>query len=130
MIGHSAVRQDYDVLFTTAAQLLSSQYATRANDLYDRRFKALSQLDLLIIGNFGLKSLSVPANEDFYNLMAERYERKATVITRNPDFTEWGKAFPNQLLGVATLNQLKHGAWRLILNGKSYHRPRPIQNIN
>ncbi len=110
-IGHAAVRQDHDVLFTTAAQLLSSLYAARANDSYDRRFKLLSQIDLLIVDDFGLKPLRAPADEDFHDLIAERYERKPTVITSNLDFGEWGDAFPNKLMGAATLDRLKHGAY-------------------
>jgi DNA replication protein DnaC len=125
-IGHIAVKQDYDVLFTTAAKLLHSLYAARANDVYDRRFKILSQVDLLIIDDFGLKPLASPADEDFHDLIAERYERSATIVTSNLDFTEWGNAFPNKLLGAATLDRLKHGAYRLILDGESYRRPREI----
>jgi DNA replication protein DnaC len=127
-IGHAAVKQDHDVLFTTAAQLLNSLYSARANDTYDRRFKILSQIDLLIIDDFGLKPLRAPADEDFHDLIAERYERKPTVVTSNLDFSEWGDAFPNKLLGAATLDRLKHGAYRLILDGKSYRKPRPLEN--
>ena len=50
------------------------------------------------------------------------------LMTTNLDFTEWGEAFPNKLLGVATLNRLKHGAYRLILDEKSYRKPRPIDS--
>lgn len=67
-------------------------------------------------------------DEDFHDLIAERYERKSTVITSNLDFTEWGDVFPNKLLGAATLDRLKHGAYRLILDGKSYRKPRPMQD--
>ena len=100
----------------------------RANDTYDRRFKALSQVDLLIVDDFGLKPLGSPADEGFHDLIAERYERKATVITSNLDFDEWGNAFPNKLLGAAALDRLKHSAYRLILDGESYRQPRPMQN--
>jgi len=125
-IGHIAVKQNYDVLFTTAAKLMHSLYAARANDVYERRFKILSQVDLLIIDDFGLKPLVAPADEDFHDLIAERYERSATIVTSNLGFTEWGNAFPNKLLGAATLDRLKHAAYRLILDGKSYRRPREI----
>jgi len=125
-IGHIAVKQNYDVLFTTAARLMHSLYAARANDVYERRFKLLSQVDLLIIDDFGLKPLAPPADEDFHDLIAERYERGATIVTSNLDFAEWGEVFPNKLLGAATLDRLKHGAYRLILDGESYRRPREI----
>ena len=121
-------RHNHDVLFSTATQLFASLYAARANDTYDRRFKALSQVDLLIVDDFGLKPLGSPADEDFHDLIAERYERKATVITSNLDFDEWGDAFPNKLLGAAALDRLKHSAYRLILDGESYRKPKPMQN--
>ena len=46
------------------------------------------------------------------------------MITSNLDFTEWGEAFPNKLLGASTLDRLRHAAYRLVLDGKSYRTPR------
>jgi len=42
----------------------------------------------------------------------------------NLDFSEWGEAFPNKLLGASTLDRLRHAAYRLVLDGKSYRTPR------
>ena len=61
-------------------------------------------------------------------MVAECYERTATVITSNLDFGEWGDAFPNQLLGASTLDRFRHGAYRVVLDGKSYRSPRPMKN--
>ena len=47
------------------------------------------------------------------------------VLYVNLDFSEWGDAFPNRLLGAATLDRLRHGAYRLTLEGESYRSPRP-----
>ena len=68
-----------------------------------------------------------PHDEDFHNLIDERYENSATIVTSNLDFGEWGDAFPNKLLGAATLDRLRHAAYRLILEGESYRTPRPLQ---
>ena len=76
--------------------------------------------------DFGLKPLRAPQDEDFHDLVAERYEQGATIVTSNLDFSEWGDAFPNRLLGAATLDRLRHGAYRLTLEGESYRSPRPI----
>jgi len=126
-IGHAAVRQGHDVLFTSQSQLLGSLHAARATESFERKFMALARVPLLIIDDFGLKPLRPPHDEDFHDLVAERYERTATVITSNLDFGEWGDAFPNQLLGAATLDRLRHGAYRVVLDGKSYRSPRPME---
>lgn len=127
-MGHAAVRQGHDVLFISQSQLLSSLHAARATDAYERKFQTLAKVPLLIINDFGLKPLRPPQDEDFHDLIAERYEQVATVITSNLDFGEWGDAFPNQLLGAATLDRLRHGAYRVVLDGKSYRSPRPMDN--
>jgi DNA replication protein DnaC len=127
-IGHAAVRHSHDVLFTSQSQLLGNLHAARATDTYDRRFQAMVRIPLLIIDDFGLKPLRPPHDEDFHDLVAERYERGATVLTSNLDFSEWGDAFPNQLLGAATLDRLRHGAYRVVLDGKSYRSPRPMSS--
>ena len=65
-------------------------------------------------------------DEDLHDLISERYEQTATIVTSNLDFAEWGEAFPNKLLGAATLDRLRDNAYRLILEGESYRTPRPM----
>jgi DNA replication protein DnaC len=124
-LGHCAVRAGYSVLFTTQTQLLSSLQAARAIGQYERRFHALCRIDLLMLDDIGLKPLRPPQDEDLHDLVAERYERASTCLTSNLDFEEWGQAFPNQLLGAATLDRLRDGAYRLSLEGESYRQPKP-----
>ena len=76
--------------------------------------------------DFGLKPLRPPQDEDLHELIAERYERRPTILTSNLNFKEWGDAFPNRLLGAATLDRLRHGAYLVVLDGESYRSPRPL----
>jgi len=126
-LGHCAVRQGVDVLFLTQTQLLGSLQSARAIGTYERRFQQLASVALLIIDDFGLKPLRPPQDEDFHDLIGERYERGATILTSNLAFEEWGEAFPaNRMLGAATLDRLRHGAYRVVLDGDSYRAPRPL----
>ena len=119
-IGHCAVQKGYDVAFYTQAKLLAYLNAARATNMYERRFQALVKVPLLIIDDFGLKPLKSPQDEDIHDLIDERYENTATIITSNLDYSEWGDAFPNKLLGAATLDRLRHNAYRVTLEGDSY----------
>ncbi|MBI2314322.1 MAG: ATP-binding protein [Betaproteobacteria bacterium] len=124
-LGHCAVRQGVDVVFSTCAALTASLNAARAIGAYDRKLAALARVPLLIVDDFGLKPLRPPADEDLHDLIAERYEQVATVITSNLDFTEWDQAFPaNRLLASATLDRLRHNAYCLVLDGHSYRAPK------
>jgi DNA replication protein DnaC len=125
-LGHCALRQGYDVLFTTHAKLLAQLHAARATDAYERKLKQLAGIDLLVLDDFGLRPMRSPQDEDFHDLIAERYERRAIIVTSNLDVDEWGAAFPNKLLGAATIDRLRDGAYRVILDGESHRRPRPL----
>jgi DNA replication protein DnaC len=48
--------------------------------------------------------------------------------TSNLDFTEWDQAFAaNRLLAWATLDRLRHNAYCLELDGRSYRDPKASQ---
>jgi DNA replication protein DnaC len=120
-LGHAAARQGYDVLFITQTQLMNSLRTAQAMGNYERRFNYLAKVPLLLIDDFGLKPLRPPEDEDFHDLIAERYERTATILTSNLDFDEWGAAFPaNKMIGAATLDRLRHSAYKVVLDGESY----------
>jgi DNA replication protein DnaC len=127
-LGHCALRQGYDVLFTTHSKLLGKLHAARATNAFDRKLQQLAKVDLILIDDFGLRPMRSPQDEDFHDLIAERYEseRAAVVVTSNLDFDEWGAAFPNKLLGAATLDRLRDGAYRVVLDGESHRKPRPL----
>lgn len=123
-LGHSAIRAGHDVLFTSISKMLNQLNAARANNGFDRHFAKLAGVDLLIIDDFGLKPLKGTQDEDLHEVIAERYERKSTIVTSNLDIPEWIDAFPNRILGAATIDRLRHGAYKVVLEGKSYRSPR------
>ena len=124
-LGHCAIRAGYDVSFTTVSKMLAQMNAGRANNGYDRHFAKLAAVDLLIIDDFGLKPLQGSQDEDFHEVIAERYERKSTIVTSNLDIPEWTEVFPNRILGAATIDRLRHGAYKVVLDGKSYRSTQP-----
>ena len=119
-LAHCAIRQEIDVLCLTQNKLFSDLQAARASGRYDRKIAELAKVALLIIDDFGLRPLRTPQDEDFHDLISARYEQAATVVTSNLDFSEWGDAFPNQLLAAATLDRLRHNAHRIVLEGASF----------
>lgn len=125
-LGHCAIRLGYDVLFTTQSKMLGLLNAARATDTYERRFNAFVKVDLLIIDDFGLKPLKPQQDEDLHDIVSERHERRSIIMSSNLDFAEWGDAFPNRILAAATIDRLRHGAYRVILEGESYRSPRPL----
>jgi hypothetical protein len=78
----------------------------RAVDTYERKLAALTKADLLIIDDFGLKPMRPGQDEDFHDVITDRYDRRPTIITSNLDYSEWNDAFHNKLLNTATLDRI------------------------
>lgn len=126
-IGHCAIRQGIDVFFMSQSRLFNTLQAAKATQCFDKKFAQLVKIPLLIIDDFGIKPLRTPQDEDFHDLIAERYEQASTIVTSNLEFNEWGDAFPNRLLAAATLDRLRHDAYRIVLEGSSYRSSREFK---
>lgn len=118
--AHCAIRQGIDVLWFPQHKLFSELQAAKAAGRYDKKLTELTKVPLLIIDDFGLRPMRSPQDEDFHDLISERYECTSTMITSNLDFNEWGDAFPNRLLAAATLDRLRHDAYQIVLEGASF----------
>ena len=117
-LGHCALRHGIETIFFTQTQLFHYLQSAKATGVYQKKLEALIKVPLLIIDDFGLKPLQVSQDEEFHDVISERYEKTSTIVTSNLGFSEWGDAFPNKLLGVATLDRLGHGAYKIVLEGK------------
>jgi len=123
-LGHCIIRQGLEVIWVTQSRLLNELHKARVVGQYEKKLMALTRVPLLIIDDFGLQPMRSPQDEDFHRLIAERYERASTLVTSNLAWSEWGEAFPNQLLAAATLDRLRDQAYRIVLDGDSYRRSR------
>ncbi len=123
---HCALRVGHDVLFITHAKLLAQLNAARAINAYERRLHHLARIDVLAIDDFGLRPMRSPHDEDFHDLINERYERTTTLLTSNLDLDEWSAAFTNKLMGAATIDRLRDNAYHLTLDGETRRKLRTL----
>jgi len=123
---HCALRAGHEVLFISHAKLLAQLHAARATDSFERKLRQLARVDVLAIDDFGLRPMRSPQDEDFHDLIDARYERTTTLLTSNLHFDEWGAAFPNKLMGAATLDRLRDRAYQIVLDGETRRKPRAL----
>jgi DNA replication protein DnaC len=119
-LGHEACRQGYDVVFITTHKLLQQLNGGRADGSYQRRLETYLRADLLILDDFGLRTLTPPGPEDLYEVIAERYEQGSIVLTSNRAPSEWPDVFGNPLLASAGLDRLAHHAESVVITGRSF----------
>ena len=95
-------------------------HAGRGDATYQRRLRQVGTVALLVLDDFGLKPLPEHQQQDLYEVICNRYERHATVLTSNRDFNEWPLVFANPLMASAAMDRLVHRAVKIVMEGKSY----------
>lgn len=119
-LGQEAARQGFDVLFTSVQKMLQHLNGGRADGSWERRMSAYLRPDLLILDDFGLKSIQPPGPEDLYDVINERYEHGSILLTSNRAPNEWADLFMDPLLASAGLDRLLDRAEVLIIRGPSF----------
>ena len=119
-LTHEACRRGYTALFINTYRMLQHINGGRADGTLERRFQTYLRPDLLVLDDFGLKSLHPPAPEDLYDVINERYERGSIMLTSNRAPEEWPDLFGSPLLASAGLDRLTHRAQMIVITGSSF----------
>jgi len=119
-IGLALLKRSYTVRFTTVQALLARVLRAPGLDGRAKVLKPYHASDVLILDEFGY----LPADPDIgpilYEVIATRYEKKATLITSNKSLTEWGRVLHDTALAAALVDRLLHHGEVYYLKGDSY----------
>lgn len=120
-LGVEATKQKRRVLFTRAADLVRQLVEARDARELTRLQQRLLRVDVLLVDELGFVPFDRVGGELLFNLLTDRYERRATVVTTNLAFAEWVTVFAgDEKLTTALLDRLAHHATVLTTKGKSY----------
>ena len=119
-LGLAACQKGLSVGFTTAAALVSEMMEARDERRLLRFQKQMATYKLLIIDELGFVPLSKTGAELLFELISQRYERGATLITSNLPFDEWTETLGSERLTGALLDRITHHVNILEMNGDSY----------
>lgn len=79
--------------------------------------------DLLIIDDLGLRPLEGDEPIDLYEVIRQRYERGAMIVTSNRALEEWYPLFLDDLMASAAMDRLMHHSQVVVIEGHSYRNP-------
>ena len=82
--------------------------------------KPLLECDLLILDEFGYLPADPAVGPLLYEIVAGRYERKATIVTSNKSLAEWGRILGDTALAAALVDRLLHHGEVYYFQGESY----------
>jgi len=125
-LGVEACRQRRHVAFHRAAELVRALVEARDDRELGRLHRRVHRVELLILDEVGFVPFDRTGGELLFNLLADRYERRRSVIvTTNLAFAEWPTVFGgDEKLTTALLDRLAERATVLTPRGKSYRMRR------
>lgn len=111
--GHRAlVRSTFDL----AADFAEADATGRRRELVQH----LTRVDLLVLEDFGMKTLGATAAEDLLEVFVRRHETASTVITTNRPTQDWGVFLGDVPAATAILDRFLAHAEIVQMVGKSY----------
>lgn len=123
----AACRQKKRVRFTTAANLVNELVEARQHNAVKRVLNRWLRFDVIALDEVGYVPLADIGAEFLFQVIAERAERAAIVVTTNLPFSEWTQVFPNARLCKALLDRITDRAHIIETGTESFRFRRTME---
>ena len=120
-LGYAACEAGFRVRFTTAIDVINSLSAASKAGHFVQELKKYTRPDLLVMDELGYLPLDKQGADLLFQIISQRYEHGAIVLTTNKAFKQWPSIFNNDsTLTSAILDRILHHAETIVIEGKSY----------
>jgi len=120
-LGYAAAVAGFRVRFTTAIDVVNNLSAAHNAGRFVQELKKYTRPDLLVMDELGYLPIDKRGADLLFQIISQRYERGAIILTTNKVFKHWPSIFNNDAtLTSAILDRILHHAETIIIEGKSY----------
>ena len=91
-LAHKACREGYSALYARIPRLLQELDMGRADGRYAKVMRQLSKTEVLVLDDWGLATLTDQHRRDLLEIMDDRYNLRATLVTSQLPVTHWHEA--------------------------------------
>jgi len=123
----AACRQKRRVRFTTAAALVNELVEAKQNNQVRRLMTRWLKYEQIALDEVGYVPLADIGAEFLFQVISERAERAAIIVTTNLPFSEWTTVFPNPRLCKALLDRITDRAHIIETGTESFRFRRTIE---
>ncbi|MBX3188116.1 MAG: IS21-like element helper ATPase IstB [Labilithrix sp.] len=121
-LAESACRHGLRALFVRVPRLVEDLAVARASGSYSSALARLSRIDVLVLDDFLLAPMKDAERRDLLEVLEDRYERAATVITSQMSSKTWHAALGDPTIADAICDRLVHNAYEIALRGPSMRK--------
>jgi DNA replication protein DnaC len=121
-LGHQACRDGFTTLYLRLPRLLQELPIAKGDGRYPKLMTTLAKTELLILDDWGLAALSDENRRDLLELLEDRHDRRATLVTSQLPVEHWHEALGDPTLADAILDRLVHNAYKIPLTGESLRK--------
>ncbi|MBA2658963.1 MAG: ATP-binding protein [Nitrosospira sp.] len=123
-LAHKACREGYSAYYVRLPRLLQELDVGRADGRYAKMMRQLGKTDVLVMDDWGLAVLTGQHRRDLLEILDDRYNLRATIITSQLPVSHWHEAVGDPTLADAILDRLVHNAYMINLSGSSMRKER------
>ncbi|MBA3243207.1 MAG: ATP-binding protein [Acidobacteria bacterium] len=123
-----ACKAKHSVRFYTVSELVEMLLEARSERSLGRARAQLKKVDLLVLDELGFVPLPPSGAELLFDVVSDRYEKGAIVLTTNLPFEEWISVLASEALTHALLDRLTHHVHILQMNGRSYRLSQSLKS--
>jgi DNA replication protein DnaC len=121
-LAHKACQQGHSTRYFRLPRLLQELGVAKADGRYEKILKTLSKTRLLVVDDWGLKSLVKEQSHDLLEILEDRHGLRSTIVTSQLPVDHWHQMIDNPTIADAILDRLIHNAYRINLKGESMRK--------
>lgn len=121
-LGNFAARSGYTVFYVRAPRLFAMLHQAKGDGSHLKTLTRLAKVQLLIIDDLLLTPLADPEQQDLMEIVEDRYDTVATVITSQYPIKDWHHRMGDPTLADAICDRLLHHSYKIELKGDSIRK--------
>jgi DNA replication protein DnaC len=115
-LAHKACREGYSSHYVRLTRLFQELDIGRADGRYAKMMRQFAKADVMIMDEWGLAVLTDQHRRDLLEIMDDRYNMRATIITSQLPIAHWHEAVGDPTLADAILDRVVHNAYKINLS--------------
>jgi len=127
-IGYQACSLGHKVMYYNTYKLFTKLKISKADGTYLKEVNKIAKQDLLILDDFGLKTLDSNDRQYLMELIEDRHGKKSTLIASQLPVDNWHEIIAENTIADAILDRIVHHAFRLNLQGDSMRKKQRKKN--